>query len=563
MDRARLATVAAIGLLVAALAPAAIAKPGDGSRAEQRAQTTKVQLLALNDFHGNLEPPAGSGGRIGTTLAGGAEYLATHVRSLRATNPNTLFLSAGDLIGATPLLSALFHDEPTIEAFNAMGLDFNGVGNHEFDEGVDELLRMQNGGCHPADGCQDGDGFAGADFGFLAANVAYKGTGETIFPPYAIREFPGVDVAVIGMTLEGTPSIVSPAGISHVDFFDEADSVNALVPLLKAQGIETIIVLLHEGGFTSNQLNETTINSCGNLSGNLPPIVERMDDEIDVVITGHTNWAVNCVIDGKIVTGAAHQGRLVTDIDLVLSRATKDVISATVNNRIVTRTVDKAADLTALVTKYRDLSAPLANRVIGSITSNITRTGNAAGESALGDVIADAQLWATTPAALGGAQIAFMNAGGIRADLTYAQVSGGEAPGEVTYGEAFTVQPFGNSLVTMTLTGAQVDALLEQQFTGGIGILQVSHTISYDRLATAGADGRVTNIRVNGAPIDPAASYRVTVNSFLADGGDNYTVLRQGTNRLGGDVDLDALVKYFEAFSPVAPGPQNRITLIP
>ncbi len=563
MNRARAATVVAIALLIAAMAPAAIAKPGDGSRAEQRAQTTKVQLLALNDFHGNLAPPSGSGGRIGTTNAGGAEYLATHVRSLRATNPNTLFLSAGDMVGATPLLSALFHDEPTIEAFNLMGLDFNGVGNHEFDEGVDELLRLQNGGCHPVDGCQDGDGFAGADFGFLAANVAYKSTGKTIFPPYAIREFPGVSVAIIGMTLEGTPSIVSPAGISHVDFFDEADSVNALVPVLKAQGIETIIVLLHEGGSTSNPLNETTINSCGNLSGNLPPIVERMDDEIDVVITGHTNWAVNCVIDGKIVTGAAHQGRLVTDIDLVLSRATKDVVSATVNNRIVTRDVALAPDLTALIAKYDAVAAPFANRVVGKITADITRTTNAAGESALGDRIADAQNYDAFQAGTG-SQIAFMNAGGIRAELLYGQISGGEVAGEVTYGEMFSVQPFGNSLVTMTLTGAQIDALLEQQFAGANGILQVSDGFSYTRTDSGPAGNKVTNTMLNGVALDPAALYRVTVNSFLADGGDGYTVLTSGTNRVPGNVDTDAFENFLNA-NPggITPGPQNRITRLP
>ena len=563
MNRARAATVVAIALLIAAMAPAAIAKPGDGSRAEQRAQTTKVQLLALNDFHGNLAPPSGSGGRIGTTNAGGAEYLATHVRSLRATNPNTLFLSAGDMVGATPLLSALFHDEPTIEAFNLMGLDFNGVGNHEFDEGVDELLRLQNGGCHPVDGCQDGDGFAGADFGFLAANVAYKSTGKTIFPPYAIREFPGVSVAIIGMTLEGTPSIVSPAGISHVDFLDEADSVNALVPVLKAQGIETIIVLLHEGGSTSNPLNETTINSCGNLSGNLPPIVERMDDEIDVVITGHTNWAVNCVIDGKIVTGAAHQGRLVTDIDLVLSRATKDVVSATVNNRIVTRDVALAPDLTALIAKYDAVAAPFANRVVGKITADITRTTNAAGESALGDRIADAQNYDAFQAGTG-SQIAFMNAGGIRAELLYGQISGGEVAGEVTYGEMFSVQPFGNSLVTMTLTGAQIDALLEQQFAGANGILQVSDGFSYTRTDSGPAGNKVTNTMLNGVALDPAALYRVTVNSFLADGGDGYTVLTSGTNRVPGNVDTDAFENFLNA-NPggITPGPQNRITRLP
>jgi 5'-nucleotidase len=541
-----------LGALLLAVPAFAGGDPAD--RAQDRAKTTEVQILALNDFHGNLEPPAGSGGRIGATNAGGVEYLATHVRTLRATNPNTVFVSAGDLIGATPLISALFHDEPTIEAFNLMGLDFNGVGNHEFDEGVDELLRMQSGGCHPVDGCQDGDPFGGATFDFLAANVKYKADGETIFPPYAIRHFEGIKVAFIGMTLEGTPSIVTPAGISTVDFLDEAETVNALVPELKKQNVETIVVLLHEGGRTDNPLNETTINQCGNLSGALPPIVEAMDDEVDVVVTGHTNWAVNCVVDGKIVTGAAHQGRLVTDIDLTISRATKDVVAATVNNRIVTRDVERAADLTALVDKYRTLSAPLANRVIGETTDPITRAGNAAGESALGDVIADAQLWATTPPELGGAEMAFMNAGGIRADLP---------AGEITYGQAFTVQPFGNSLVTMTLTGAQIDELLETQFQGGIGILQVSDGFAYTRTDAAPAGDKVSNITLNGIPVTALDTYRVTVNSFLAEGGDNYVVLRSGTDRLGGDVDLDALVKYFEANSPVAPGPQNRITLVP
>ena len=557
----------ALGLSITAAAGPAAGNPTPGR--VTKAKTTKIQILGLNDFHVALEPPAGSGGRIGTTNAGGVEYLATHVDQLRATNPNTIFVSAGDLIGATPLTSALFHDEPSIEAFNLMGLDYNGVGNHEFDEGVDELLRMQNGGCHPVDGCQDGDGFAGADFDFLAANVAYKDSGETIFPPYAIHEFDGVNIAVIGMTLEGTPDIVTPAGISHVNFFDEADSVNALVPVLKAQGIETFVVLLHEGGSVSDSITEATINSCNNPTGALPPIVDRMDDDIDVVVTGHTNWAVNCIIDGKIVTGAAHQGRLVTDIDLTVSRATKDVVAHTVNNVIVTRTVPKAPALTTLVNKYVGLSAPLANRVIGSVTSTISRSANAAGESALGDVIADAQLNATKPADLGGATIGFMNSGGIRADFTYVSSSAGEGDGNVTYGEAFAVQPFGNSLVTMTVTGAQIDTLLEQQFDNpGVGqnrILQVSEGFAYSWSAAAPKGSKVdpASITLNGVPIDPAASYRITVNNFMADGGDGYLVLREGTNRLGGDVDLDALEKYFTAQGVVAPGPQNRITKLP
>jgi 5'-nucleotidase len=526
--------------------------------------THEVQVLGLNDFHGNLEPPTGSGGRIGATDAGGVEYLATHVRALRATNDKTLFVSAGDLIGATPLLSALFHDEPTIEAFNLMDLDYNGVGNHEFDEGVEELLRMQHGGCHPVDGCQDGDPFHGATFDFLAANVKYKSNNQTIFPPYAIHTFRGgLKVGVVGMTLEGTPSIVSQSAVASVNFFDEADSVNALVPELKRQGVETIIVLLHEGGSTSNPLNESTINQCGTLSGPLPPIVDRMDDEIDVVVTGHTNWAVNCVVDGKIVTGAAHQGRLVTDIDLTISRYTRDVVGASVNNRIVTRTVAPAHDLTALVNKYRTLSAPFANRIIGKITATITRTANAAGESALGDVIADAQQFDAAQAGTG-SQLAFMNAGGIRADLLFPSSPAGEGDGNVTYGEMFTVQPFGNSLVTMTLTGAQIDAVLEQQFMGGVGILQISNGFSYTRSNAAPAGAKVSNITLNGVPLNPSGSYRVTVNSFLAEGGDNYSVFRDGTNRVAGNVDTDAFENYMKANpNGIAPGPQNRIILVP
>jgi 5'-nucleotidase len=575
MKKLHLAVAALAALLLTVVAPAAMGQDKPTPPGQAKEKTIEVQILGLNDFHGQLQPvpSTSSGGRIGATPAGGAEYLATHVRQLRATNPNTLFVSAGDLIGASPLISALFHDEPTIEAFNLMGLDYNGVGNHEFDEGVDELLRMQYGGCHPVDGCQDGDPFNGATFDFLAANVKYKDNGETIFDGYKIHEFGGVKIGIIGMTLEGTPSIVTPAGISHVDFLDEAETVNALVPELQKQGVKTIIVLLHEGGTVDAPGNgagsETAINQCSNPRGPLPPIVEAMDAEVDVVVTGHTNWAVNCVIGGKIVTGAAATGRLVTDIDLTLNRASGNVMPdrTRVNNRIVTQDVAKAADLTALITKYDAISAPLANRVIGTISAAITRAANAAGESALGDVIADAQLFATTPSNLGGAVMAFMNSGGIRADLTYPSSPRGEGDGKVTYGEAFNVQPFGNSLVTMTLNGAQIDTLLEQQFDnptpGASRILQISEGFAYAWSASAPTGNKVSNITLNGFPISPVTSYRVTVNSFMADGGDNYFVLRDGTDRLGGDVDLDALEKYFIAKGVVDPGPQNRITRVP
>jgi len=546
-----------VAILLAATATAG-AKPSG---------TVNVQILALNDFHGNLLPPTGSSGLVGTTPAGGVEYLATHINNLRALNPNTVVVSAGDMIGASPLLSALFHDEPTIEAFNLIGLDFNAVGNHEFDEGIDELIRMQEGGCHPVDGCLDGDDFAGADFRFLAANVTWEKNDKTIFPAYKTKSFEGVHIAFIGMTLEGTPLIVSPSGISELNFLDEVDTVNALIPELKQKGIETIVVLIHEGG-TQNP-SGSPINSCVNISGPILDIVNNFDDEVDVVISGHTHLPYNCVIDGKIVTSAFSFGRLVTKVDLTIDKATGEVVTKTADNRIVSRDVAKDSGLTALIAKYNLIAAPLANRVIGSISATITRTNNTAGESALGDVIADAQLAATDDPGFGDAVIAFMNPGGIRADLPYASSPAGEGDGNVTYGEMFTVQPFGNSMVTMTLTGAQIELVLEQQFAGcGAGsnrILQVSHGFAYEWSASGPACSKVdpASIKLNGVTIDPLASYRVTVNSFLADGGDSFPALTLGTNRLGGEVDTDAFEDYFAANSPVSPGPQNRIIRIP
>jgi 5'-nucleotidase len=548
-----------------------------GSASAKPVPTLNVQILALNDFHGNLEPPTSSSGCVPAvsgcpapnTVAGGAEYLATHINNLRALNPNTVVVSAGDLIGASPLLSALFHDEPTIEAFNQMGLDFNAVGNHEFDEGWHELSRMQKGGCHPVDGCLDGDDFAGADFEFLAANVVRSDNGKTIFPAYKIRSFGGTRIAFIGMTLEGTPLIVTPSGISDLEFRDEAETVNALVPQLKAKGVETIVVLIHEGGSQSTSAATTDPNGCVGISGPILDIVNNFDDEVDVVVSGHTHLPYNCSIDGKLVTSAFSFGRLVTKIDLTIDRATGEVVTKVADNKIVTRDVPKDPFITTLIAKYNAIAAPLANRVIGSITAPITRTNNAAGESALGDVIADGQLAATTDPSLGGAVVAFMNPGGIRADLSYPSSPAGEGDGNVTYGEMFTVQPFGNSMVTMTLTGAQIERLLEEQFAGctlaSARILQVSEGFTYTWSASGPVCDKVdpSTIMLHGVVVDPSANYRVTVNSFLADGGDSFPILTQGTDRLGGAVDTDAFEAYFAANSPVAPGPQNRITMVP
>lgn len=549
-------------------------------------KTMTVTIAAFNDFHGNLQSPGTYRNTSNVTLpTGGIDYLAAYVQNIRAKSPNSVAISAGDLIGASPLVSALFHDEPTIEGMNILGLDFNAVGNHELDEGRDELLRMQKGGCHPTDsrscrGNQVGTPypFEGAKFKFLAANVVEKAEGETLFPAYGIKNFKGNKVAFIGMTLKGTPSIVTPSGISTLDFKDEADTVNALIPRLKKHGIKAVVVLIHEGGVpTGNYTN------CPGISGPIVDIVSRLDNAVDLVVSGHTHRAYLCNLPnstGRVipVTSAGNYGRLVSEINLTLSTETRDVIGVNASNLIVDRTpgvVTPVASLTTLVSNYAALAAPIANQPLGNITATITRTANNGGESALGDVIADAQLESTATAELGGAVIAFMNSGGIRADFSYPSSAAGDGDGVVTYGEAFTVQPFGNSLVTKTLTGQQLYDLLEQQW--GLlqpyaRILQVSNGFSYQHTFDTTAanfaaqkggifvcDG---SAKLNGVALDKAASYRVTMNSFLTDGGDNFTVFKLGSNQLGGAVDLDSMQDYFTAHSPVAPGAQNRIVKV-
>jgi 5'-nucleotidase len=575
-----------LALLALVAFPAAAVAGGKGHHHHKHNKHVEVQLLALNDFHGHLEPttpgtiaPAPGAARV---PAGGAEYLATHLRMKERRHRNSLIVSAGDLIGASPLLSALFHDEPTIEAMNKMGLDLNAVGNHEFDEGAAELLRMQRGGCHPTDGCLDGNGFRGAKFRFLGANVAWEDSGRTIFPAYSIKRFDGVKVGFIGMTLEGTPNIVSPSGVAGLRFLDEADTANRYAnELRRRHGVKAVVVLLHEGGVQTGPSEAIGPNTCNGISGPIVDIVNRTTSQVDLFVTGHTHTAYNCVIDGRPVTSASSFGRLLTDIDLTLSRWSRDVVEVSANNQVVTQNVFKATDMTDLIERYSVIAAPLRDRVIGRISADITQANDDSREQPAGNLIADAQHAATSSATTGGAVAAFMNPGGVRAPFTFAP-SGSEAPGEVTYGEAFTVQPFGNSLVTMTLTGAQILEMLKLQWCGqgtSPRVLLPSSSVHYtfdqsvaaDLAAVAGAGcagapNPVSAVTIGGTAVDPAASYRITVNSFLADGGDGFPVLRQGTDRLGGEVDTDALEAYLEPSltgAPIAPPALDRIDVTP
>ncbi len=574
-----------------------------------------VKIIAFNDFHGQLEAPgnlrANAATATPTILVGGVEWMAAYVDLLKSKNPNNVVVSAGDLIGATPLISALFHDEPTIETMNRLGLEFNAVGNHEFDEGRAELLRMQNGGCHPTDStsCQ-GEvvgtpvPFEGAKFSFLSANVQDAASKKTLFAPYAIKTFGKVRVAFIGMTLKETPTIVSPSGVAGLEFTDEATAVNALIPKLRARGIKAIVVLIHQGGIQPVTQAADTINSCiGNLEGSpIAPIVNGLDNEVDLVISGHTHQAYNCLLPNKAgrlisVTSANSAGRVLTDINVLVNPETADITGVNAQNKLVERSatgVVPDTEIAAIVGKYRALAMPIANRIVGEITAAMPDSAvNSAGESALGDVIADAQLQATAASGVGDAVIAFMNPGGIRAPgLSYLSSAAGEGDGKVTYGEVFTVQPFGNSLVTLTLTGEQIHILLEQQFTGCHSgnapadwnypvsdtsgqafnrILQVSSGFAYSWYASGPACDKVAqeSILLNGRMIEATREYRVTVNNFLSDGGDKFYVLAKGSQRLGGAQDVDALEAFFanplnDADSSrsgvqIAPGLQDRI----
>ena len=529
--------------------------------AAQAVPPIDLRILAINDFHGNLLPPPG-GIRIAdpddntrkiNVPAGGAEHMATLVKQLRQGARNTIFVAAGDLIGASPFLSAMFHDEPTIESLSMMGLEVASVGNHEFDEGKVELLRMQNGGCHPTDNCRGPHPFLGAGFHYLAASTIETASGKTIFPPYEVREFDGIRVAFVGLTLKGTPNLVSPVSVAGLEFRDEADTVNALVPGLKAQGIEAIVVLIHEGGFPAGDYNE-----CPGISGPIVDIVRKFDRAVDVVISGHTHQAYVCAIDGRLVTSGDKYGTVVTTIDLKLDPATRDVVSAKADNVIVRLgAYAKDPEQTALLASYDKFAAPIANSPAGSITQTLSRTPNDAGESPLGDIVADAQLAATSADNNGGAVIAFTNPGGVRTDILKKEEGG------VTYADVFASQPFRNQLVTLTLTGMQIKNMLEQQWLDPKRprVLQISKGFSYawDNAKPYGDRIVADRMSLHGQRIDPATSYRVTVNNFLSVGGDGFTVLKEGSAQQFGVYDVDALYAYFQANSPLSPGQPDRI----
>lgn len=539
--------------------------------AAESSHTTDVRLIAFNDFHGNLQPPAGSSGRVtlpgGTTVdAGGAAYLATHIKQLRAQARNSVVLSAGDNVGASPLDSALFHDEPTMDLMNDLGVAASVIGNHELDEGYQELRRMQYGGCNPTDGCQFRNSYTGAKFPILGANVTFD-NGLPAAMPFTVTMSGGVPIGVIGVTLKDLPLVVTPEAIKGLQFGDEVKAINETSRLLDVLGVRTQVVLLHQGDNTEGGGPD----DCRTVPGAATAIAKAASPSVDVIFTGHSHQQYNCVVNDpagnpRTVIQGASFGRLLSVVDLKVDKSTRDVIrsATTAHNEIVTRDVTPDPKVQTLVTEAVTKAAPIANKPVGSITADLVRAQAASGESTLGDVIADAQLAAT---ASNSPQIAMTNPGGIRTDLNFAGSSAGEGDGVVTYGEAFAVQPFSNIMQTMTLTGAQLKTVLEQQWqpkpdgSVQVNMLQISSTLHYTWSQSAPVGSKISNITVAGQPVTDSATYRVSVNNFIAAGGDGFAELKNGTDVAGGPVDLDAFTAYLTAHPNLTPPAADRITV--
>ena len=550
-----------------------------------------ISILAFNDLHGHLEPPGLSvreriDGKLTEVPAGGAAFLAAAIQHHKKLNPFHAVVSAGDMIGATPLTSALFLDEPTIEAVNAMGIDFNAVGNHEFDKGTPELMRMRRGGCEKLtrlEPCQVNRQFPGANFEFLAANVK-KQDDQSLFPAYGIKTFKQgnqvVKVGFVGMTLKGTPNMVTPEGIQGLRFEDEAATANALVPLLKAQGVSALVLVIHEGGVIQGDPNDA---SCPGLSGDIVPILNKLDTSFDVVVSGHTHRAYACdfkrINPSKpfLLTSAGQYGTFLTHIQLSIDPVSKKVHHKTAHNVVVQSETfvnasglqvqpsaslpffGKQMDVEKIVNEYRMASQVQVMKVVSHLSTSITRNSSPSGESALGNLIADAQWSSTASADRGRSDFALMNPGGVRADILI-QPGGGT----VNFGQLFKVQPFGNTMVVKRMTGQQVKDLLEHQFANidRPKVLFPSESLQYEVDLRQGKGQRVVNIQIGQKPLELTHAYHVTMNSFLASGGDGFSQFKQAPTVSGGELDVEALSMYLRQHPGIKPPATDRIRML-
>jgi 5'-nucleotidase len=491
----------------------------------------QVQLLGINDLHGQLDMTRRFNGR----KLGGVEYLSAYLNLKKKENKNTILVEAGDMVGGSAPISSFLQEEPTIEVLNKIGFDYGTLGNHEFDRGVKEMMRLINGGKNQNTGY-----FSGANFPYLCANVIDDKTGKTILPPYSIKKINGVSIGFIGVVIKDTPKIAPPNQTAGVKFIDEVKAINKAVAALKKQGVKAIVVLAHNGGSQSSPN--------GNATGEIVRMAKKMDDEVDVIFSGHTHTYINKEVNGKLIVQSYSYGTAFSDVHLKIDSQTKDIIDKKAEIVMVYQDAIKPdPEIKEMIQNYETKIGPVVNKVVGKAADDILTKKNHDGESSLGSMIADSQRIAMN------SDFAFMNFSGIRADLP---------KGDVTWGELFTIQPFKNKLVRMTLTGEEVRKLLNQQWQdhGNIRMLQISG-LKYTWDSTKMSGQKVLNIfRTNGTPIEPHSNYTVTTNSYLANGGDNFSVLLEGKNKVEGPTDLDALENFVKKQKqPLVPTFDGRV----
>ncbi len=551
---------ASLSALTVALLAAGCATPG----AVAPQAPVAINIVSFNDFHGNLEPSRytfnGANGKE-TLRAGGVEAVAAALQAWRREDKDLLLVSTGDILGASPALSSMWADEPTIEAMDLLGLRVSAVGNHEFDAGRKELLRQQHGGCdspRPAKACQYKPDFSGAKFTYLAANVIDKATGKPFMPAYRIEDVKGVKVGLVGVVLQGTASVAIGSAIAGLEFTDEAEAINRAIPAMRAQGAKLIVALVHEGGITDAPSDKP---GCTDLKGGLVDIVKKLDPQIRLVLSGHSHYGYLCTVDGRTVTQAASAGHLLTRVTMKVDPVTGAVADIDARNEVM-RPGAYPADpkMAALVEQVKARSkAELTKPVARLAAAPVLSTQSESGEAPLGALIADAVLAAGRA---DGAQIGLMNIGGVRRDLE------ATSDGTVTFGHVQAVLPFGNSIVIMDLSGEQLRTLLEQQWdrppAADLSVLQWSEGFTYRWDSTKPPGKRVIpgSIKLHGVPVQADKTYRVALNNFLAEGGDHFPEFAKGTKRVEtGILDLDALIEHLRSLqgkgaAALAPAPR-------
>jgi 5'-nucleotidase len=481
-------------------------------------------------------------------------YLSAHLQALRTGRAHSITVSAGDLTGASPLLGAAFEDEPTIQVMNLLGLEVNAVGNHELDNGVNELLRLQYGGCGSARGtavsCATDGGFAGANFEYLAANVEYR-PGQTVFPRYVIRSFDGADIAFVGMTLSDR-SPYSASGIKTLTLDDEIATVNALVPELQRLGVAAIVVLVHQG---DSPPPGSTYDACNDSMGPAYTMAMKMDPAVDAIVSAHTHRAYNCTVNGKLLTSAASYGRVITEINLHIDRTAAHVASKSAQQHLVTRDITPDPAVNAVINTYLAMTRASADVDRGYAAADISNfTDPLTGQSAVGDVIADGML-----ASVANAQVALMNVGGVRDGIQAAKLYPTDqltSDGVITFEKLKTVQPFANKLTSGLVSAADLKEILEEQWKGQAyaKILQIAG-LTYHYSVAAAAGSKITAISVGGVALDLTDTTRnisVVTNEFISGGGDGFVQFKQTTFAATGAVDVDVTAAYTSAHSSSA-----------